>query len=76
MSPAVERLKSEIAMLSDDERAKLADYLRSTLESAEVREVEKAWTEELKRRDAEMSSSQVQGIPGDQVLAELRKRYA
>jgi putative addiction module component (TIGR02574 family) len=36
-------------------------------------EVEAAWGREIDRRLAELESGQVQAIPGEQVMAEVRK---
>jgi putative addiction module component (TIGR02574 family) len=35
--------------------------------------VEEAWGREIDRRLTEIESGKVQGIPGDQVMAEVRK---
>ena len=37
-------------------------------------EVEKAWKDEVNRRIAEIESGQVEGIPGEEVSARIRKK--
>ena len=39
-------------------------------------EIEAAWIAETKRRWAELRSGTVQAIPGEQVFAKIRKRFA
>ena len=74
MTAAVEQLKSQTSTLSAPERADLAYFLISSLESEEE-EVEEAWRAEIARRVADIRSGSAVGRPVDEVLAELRKRY-
>jgi|HubBroStandDraft_1064217.scaffolds.fasta_scaffold3211192_1 putative addiction module component (TIGR02574 family) len=76
MSETLQQLMPQIERLSVEERAELAHYLLTSLEPEEdPAAVKVAWREELARRGEEIHGAKVIGIPGDQVLAELRERY-
>ena len=74
MTEAVEQLKSQVSTLSTAERADLAYFLLTSLESQEEG-VEEAWREEIARRVAEIRSGRAVGRPIEEVLTELRERY-
>ena len=69
----LEQLQDASALLPTDERADLADFFLQTLESQESRD--EAWRKECTRRLEELHSGKVAGIPAEEVLAQLRKRY-
>lgn len=69
MTEAAEKLKMQLDNLSEDDREALAYYLISTLPDEEDDE----WEAELLRRDRELSSGKVQGIPAEEVFRELRE---
>lgn len=73
MSDAVEKLKSQLARLTEDERADLAYFLLSSLDEAEADSNE--FAEVLNRRSEELSSGAVAGIPAEEVLERLRAKY-
>jgi len=73
MSEAIEKLKPELSRLSDDERADLAFYLLSSLESAQS-DLSDA-TELLDRRARELRSGAVEGIPAEDVMERLRAEF-
>ena len=64
-----EQLENEAQNLPRDERARLAEALIASLD--EEAEIERAWLAEAERRAAELDSGAVEGIPADQVFAEL-----
>lgn len=70
----VERYKSQLEKLSQKERAELAYFLISSLESEEEG-VSAAWDTEVARRLAEIREGKAIGKPAEQVFAELRERY-
>lgn len=76
MSETAERLKTELAGLSVEDRAELAHFLLESLPPERLIEDEAAWAEELQRRIAEIDSGKDVGIPAEQVIAELRAKYA
>ncbi len=70
MSLTIEQLKAEAMKFSPEERADLADWLWLSVASRE--EVKAAWDAEIERRIRQLDSGEVEGIPGEEVLAELR----
>lgn len=76
MSETAERLKTELASLSDEDRAELAHFLLESLPPEEEVADEAAWIEELNRRLEEMRSGEDPGIPAEQVFAEMRAKYS
>jgi putative addiction module component (TIGR02574 family) len=76
MSVSLEDLKREAARLSKSERAELALALIESLDaSADEGDVEEAWRLEIERRAGEVERSEVELIPGDEVFAEVRRRF-
>lgn len=55
-------------------RARLAEALIASLD--EEAEIEHAWLDETARRDAEMESGRVQGVPAEDVFRSARARLA
>jgi putative addiction module component (TIGR02574 family) len=77
MPIAMENLKAELAGLTEQERAELAQFLLDTLDKTEVDatadvDVEAAWDVELARRADEIQRGTAVGKPADQVFVELR----
>ena len=64
-------LKGEISDLPVDQRVELADYILKTLNQPDP-EVEKAWAKEAQRRLKELENGEVEPIPGEQVMDELK----
>lgn len=48
------------------------DNANLELEQSERDEIEKAWIQEALRRKAQLESGEVEGIPAEEVLRELR----
>ena len=69
----VDQLKQEVLKLSAAERARLAEWITSSLDIAA--EVEGAWLAEARRRDEEMESGAVASHSLDEALASVRARY-
>ena len=68
----VRQIVAEARLLPPEELAELVDALLA--ESAEPDpQVDEAWKLEVRRRLAEIESGRVKCIPGDQVMAEVRK---
>ena len=74
MSNMLVDLKEKASRLSDTERAELALSLIETLDGPADPDVEEAWRVEAERRIAQIELGEVQLIPGDEVLARLRRR--
>lgn len=67
MSLTIEQLKAEAMKFSPEERA---DWLWLSVASRE--EVRAAWDAEIERLIRQLDSGEVEGIPGEVVLAELK----
>ena len=68
----VQQIVAEARQLPFEDLAKLVDALLA--ESAEPDpQVDEAWKLEARRRLAEIESGRVKCIPGDQVMAKVRK---
>ncbi len=61
----------EAAQLPERDRATLAGLLIETLDPVSEPDVEAAWSEEIKRRLAEIDAGTVELIPWEEVRAEL-----
>jgi hypothetical protein len=80
MPLAMDYLKAELAGLTEQERAELAQFLLHTLEGTGAdadtdAEIEAAWDAELARRGDEIQRGVAVGKPAEQVFAELRQNY-
>lgn len=69
MSLTAEQIESEALSLPTDARARIALALIESLD--EDAEVERAWQEEVQRRLDDLRSGRVQGIPAEEVFAEI-----
>ena len=67
-------LKQEAAKLSEAERAELALSIIESLDATADSGVEEAWRLEIERRAGEVERGQVDLVPGDQVITQLRRR--
>ena len=68
------QLIDEAVSLPVEERALVVDSLLRSLNQPES-EIDKKWSEEAKRRLAELRSGQVQAIPGDEIFAAVWKKF-
>lgn len=66
-------LQSEALRLDPRSRARLAESLLASLDELADSEIEQLWLDEAERRAREWDAGHVQGIPAEQVLAELRE---
>jgi hypothetical protein len=79
MAVALEKLKAELAGLTEQERADLALFLLNSLDAANAaadQDVEAAWDVKLARRAEGIRDGSAQGKPANQLFAELRARYS
>ncbi len=73
--------KAEMAVMDDalslpvEARVRLVDKLLQSLNLPTQEEVEEAWAKEVERRIAEDERGEVKMVPGDEVIAELRRKY-
>ena len=73
MSLTIDELTKEALQLPSSSRALLAERMVESLNAAETDEIQKLWAAEAVRRRDEVRSGRVQPIPGEQVLAEVRR---
>jgi putative addiction module component (TIGR02574 family) len=72
----VEQIEAEVLKLPEQARAELLSRLMRSLAdtSGLDPDVAEAWGQEAIRRDEEMESGAVAGIPAEEVFAELRSK--
>jgi len=73
MSMTVEQIVAEARQLPRAQKSELFDLLLVEAFSQPDPEIDAVWRVETRRRIAEIEGGEVQGIPGEQVMAELRK---
>ena len=76
MPMTVEQIEAEVLKLPEQARAELLGRLMRSLADTAVMDpdVAEAWAQEAVRRDEEMESGSVAGIPAEEVFAELRSK--
>ena len=70
MSISIESIEAQAMKLSPDERADLADRLWTSV--AEQADIDAAWDVEIERRIAQLDAGEVEGVPWETVIADLR----
>lgn len=68
-------LIAEALSLPVEERAIVVDFILRSLNSPED-DIDRQWIDEAERRLEEVRTGRVKVIPGDQVFAQIRKRFA
>lgn len=74
-SHTIESLQEAALQLQPDARVRLAHSLVESLGSLPESELSDLWLREAERRDAEMDSEKIQGIPGKEVFANIKARH-
>jgi len=76
MAHSLPEIEKDALRLSLEDRARLAVRLLSSLESGTEppEEIEQLWIAEAERRFQELRGGVVQGIPAQEVFAELRNK--
>ncbi len=69
----VEQISEQALALPSEARALLADRLVESLDPAEDVRIRELWRDEFLRRRDEVRSGRVKTIPGDEVLARVRR---
>lgn len=67
-------LESEALKLPLSDRARLAEALLESLEAPSEEETRRLWSEEARRRDAELDADPSLGRPADEVFRDARAR--
>lgn len=73
MALTLEQLTEEAMRLPVAARILLADKLVESLNFEELDEIQRLWTAEAIRRRDEIRSGQVQAVPGEEVIDEVRR---
>lgn len=73
MPLTLDQLAEEAMHLPSSSRALLAEKMVESLDLADTDEIHQLWTEEAIRRRDEIRSGRVEPIPGEEVLAEVRR---
>ena len=76
MGLTAERMRTELATLTEAERADLARFLIQSLDSGSDKDAEAAWDAELERRAGEIKSGRESGEAADKVFSELRAKHS
>jgi len=71
----VESIERAALELEPEARAKLAHSLVESLGELTREQLEALWLDEAERRDAEMESGKVKGIPGERVFSRIESKY-
>lgn len=76
MAHSLPEIEKDALRLSSEDRARLAVRLLSSLEETaeSPEEIETLWIAEAERRFQELRDGVVQGIPAEDVFAELRNK--
>ena len=73
MPMTVQQIVAEVRKLSVAEQAELIDLLWAESVGGPDPAVEEEWKQEVRSRIAEIESGREEGVPGEQVMAEIRK---
>jgi putative addiction module component (TIGR02574 family) len=73
MSMTVDQIVAEARQLPREQKSELFDWLLAESFAQPDSEIDAAWRVETRRRIEEIQSDKVKGIPGEQVMGELRK---
>ena len=65
-------LENEVLKLAPRGRARLVEVLLRSLEELSQEEIETLWLDEAERRERVWDAGEVEGIPAEQVMRELR----
>lgn len=71
----IESIEQAALALQPDARVQLAHSLVRSVENLPEPELASLWLAEAERRDAEMESGVVRGIPGEVVFERIRSRH-
>lgn len=74
MSPTYQQVAEAAMQLSPNQRVDLAEKLWVSVDTPEA--IAAAWDEEIARRIAQLNGGEVETVPAEPVIAELRTRLA
>ena len=70
-----EKIANEVLSLPSEERLILIDKLIRSLNLPVSSDIEKLWAKEANRRLKELRANKVDGLDGESVFEDLRKKY-
>jgi putative addiction module component (TIGR02574 family) len=76
MTQAAEEILQKALELPEADRERIADALWRSAHGWTVESIAEEWKIEIQRRIAEIDSGKVELIPGEEVMASLRSRFA
>lgn len=76
MSLTADKMRTELATLTEVERADLARFLIQSLDAGSDKDAEAAWDAELERRAGEIKSGHESGESADKIFSELRAKHS
>jgi putative addiction module component (TIGR02574 family) len=76
MTTAIDRVVENALELPADARIGLVDRILASLNLPARSDIDKMWAEESERRVAEIDRGEVELIPGEEVFAKIRRKYA
>jgi len=76
MPTATDKVVDEALELPAEARIGLVDRILASLNLPTRPEVERLWAEEAERRVGEIERGEVELIPGEEVFAKIRRKYA
>ncbi len=74
MSKRFDEVAHDALLLPPDSRAILADRLLESLSSSDQKQRDALWAAEAEARAQQIESGEVDALPGERVMAELRDR--
>jgi putative addiction module component (TIGR02574 family) len=76
MPTAADRVVDDALDLPSDARIGLVDRILASLNLPTRPAIDKMWAEEAERRVTQIDRVEVQLIPGEEVFAKIRRKYA
>ena len=73
MTPQLKEIEGLALSLPPTEREELAQTLLGSLDDEPLTEIDEAWIEVAERRLDDLLTGKVRGIPGEQVIPEIRR---
>lgn len=76
MTAVINRVVQEVLELPAEVRINLVDKILLSLNLPMRPDIDKIWSEEAERRVGEIDRGEVELIPGEEVFAKIRQKYA
>ena len=73
MSPQLQKIEEDALLLPAAEREHLVEQLLRSLRDDAVPDIDPAWIAEAERRYRELESGQVQALPGEGLIDQIRQ---